>query len=64
MGPEPHLCTCRRCGKSEPKPDLPTSFDAALVYFEYVGERHRLCVERPDGLRFDGQSAVIVARPK
>jgi hypothetical protein len=45
VGPEPHMATCRRCGKHEPKPELPTSFEAAIKYLEYITEKHRYCEE-------------------
>ena len=43
LGPEPYLATCQRCGALEPKPELPASVDAVVLYLRYVMERHRYC---------------------
>lgn len=48
VGPEPFMATCHRCGKTEPKPELPTPFEAGIRYLEYLTEKHRHCQE-PEG---------------
>lgn len=45
VGPEPHMAHCERCGGTEPKPELPTSFEAGIKYLEYLTEKHRYCQE-------------------
>lgn len=43
MGPEPYMATCQRCGKHEPKPELPVGLSAFETYIEYVSKRHAHC---------------------
>ncbi len=45
LGPEPYMATCGRCGRTEPKPELPLSMEAFGAYLTFVALKHRDCVE-------------------
>jgi hypothetical protein len=43
VGPDPFFATCERCGKREPKPELPIPLDAAVLFMRYLVAKHRNC---------------------
>lgn len=43
MGREPEFATCRRCGRAEPKPEMPMLLDAFVAYLKFVGVKHAHC---------------------
>lgn len=45
LGPEPYLATCKRCGRREPKPNLPMLLDTLPGYLESIALTHELCDE-------------------
>lgn len=44
LGPEPYLAHCDRCGRAEPKPELPLSMDAFAAYLTFVTVKHQECL--------------------
>ena len=50
MGPDPHLASCARCGRTVPQPPLPMDMRAFVRYMDAFGLEHADCQE-PSAVR-------------